>query len=44
MLCDKLEGGMGWELGSVREIQEGGVVCMSMPDSCCCMAEIDITL
>ena len=44
VLCDKLEGGMGWELGSGREIQEGGVVCMSMPDSCWCMAEIDITL
>ena len=34
MLCDKLEGGMGPELGSGREIQEGGEVCMPMPDSC----------
>ena len=32
VLCDDLEGWGGWE---VREVQEGGVACIPMADSCC---------
>ena len=32
MLCDNIE---GWdEEGSGREVKEGGVICISMADSC----------
>ena len=32
MLCDSLE---GWDgVGGEREVQEGGVICMPMADSC----------
>ena len=35
-LCINLE---GWDgEGDEREVQEGGDICTSMADSCCCMA------
>ena len=40
VLCDSLEGSGGE--GDGRGVHEGGVTCMPMDDSCCCMAE-DIT-
>ena len=42
MLCDNFE-----ELGGMRggtEIQEGGVICIPMADSCQCMEETNTTL
>ena len=42
MLCDNLE---GWDrMGSGREVQEGGDICILMADSHYCMAEINTTL
>ena len=42
MLCDNLE---GWDrMGSGREVQEGGDICILMADSHFCMAEINTTL
>ena len=32
MLCDNLEGSDG--KGSVKDVQEGGDICMPMADSC----------
>ena len=37
VLCDNLEGWMGWEVG--EEAQEGGDICVPMADSWWCMAE-----
>ena len=37
MLCDNLEGWMGWEVG--EEAQEGGDIRVPMADSWRCMAE-----
>ena len=37
MLCDHLEVG-GWDAG-VKEVQEGGDMCILTSDSHCCMAE-----
>ena len=31
-------------MGDGREVQEGGDMCISMVDSCCCMAETNTTL
>ena len=42
MLCDNLE---GWDrMGSGREVQEGGDICILMADSHFCMAEINTML
>ena len=42
MLCDNLE---GWDgVGGQREVQEGGDICITMTDSCCCMAETNTIL
>jgi len=41
-LCDSLEGWDGEEGG--KEVQEGGVICMPMADSCGCMAETNTIL
>ena len=41
MLCDDLE---GWDgVGSGREVQEGGDICIFLADSCCSMAETNTT-
>ena len=40
MLRDDLE---GWA-EELREVQEGGQVCVLMVDSCCCTAETNTTL
>ena len=37
MLCDNLKGWGG--VGGVRELQQGGDMCIPMADSCSCMAE-----
>ena len=34
--------GVGW-VGDGKEVQEGGAMCMSMADSCWCMAKTKIT-
>ena len=42
MFCDDLE---GWDGGWVgKEVQEGGVICIHIADSHCCMAETSTTL
>ena len=41
MLCDNLE---GWDGEGGREAQEGGGICIHIPDSLCCTAETNITL
>ena len=42
LLCDNLE---RWDgVGSGKEIHEGGEKCISMADSCRCMAETNTTL
>ena len=35
MFCDNLEGGMGWEVGGGRDVQEEE----DIADSCWCMAK-----
>ena len=42
MLCDNLEGWMGWEVG--EEAQEGGDIRVPMADSWQCMAETNKSL
>ena len=42
MLCDNLEEWDGVRGG--KEVQEGGNIGILLADSCCCMAETDITL
>ena len=42
MLCGDLEGWDGG--GGGREAQEGGDICIHIVDSCCCTAEINMTL
>ena len=42
VLCDNLEGWMGWEVG--EEAQEGGDICVPMADSWRYMAETNIIL
>ena len=32
MICDNLEGGMGWKLGG--GVHEGGDICIPVADSC----------
>ena len=42
MLCDNLE---GWDrVEGRRELQEGGDICISVADSCCCTAEANTIL
>ena len=41
MLCDNLEGWDGSRGG--KKFQEGGNIGILLADSCCCMAEINIT-
>jgi len=42
VLCDNLE---GWDgVGSGREVEEKGNICIAMADSCLCMAETNTTL
>ena len=42
VLCDNLEGWFG--MGSGREIQEGGDICMIMADAHYCVVETNTTL
>ena len=35
---------MGWGVGGGREVGEGGHICISMADSCCCMTETNTIL
>ena len=42
VLCDNLEGWFG--MGSGREIQEGGDICMIMADAHHCVVETNTTL
>ena len=44
VLCHNLKGGMGWDVKSGREVQEGRDRYMLMVDSHCCMAESNATL
>ena len=42
VLCDNLE---GWDgVGGGREGLEGGDICISLADSCCCLAETNTIL
>ena len=42
VLCDNLE---GWDrVEGRRELQEGGDICISVADSCCCTAEANTIL
>jgi len=41
VLCDNAE---GWDAGrGRRKVQEGGDICIFMANSCCSMAEANIT-
>ena len=42
VLCDSLEGWGG--VGGGREVQEVGVICILMADSCWCVAETNTIL
>ena len=42
MLCDNLDGWDGVRCG--KEVQEAGVISISMPASCCYMAETNMIL